>query len=53
MILTGLYLHYIFYRTLFVSKSKLKSAKDLINDYNSGKAQNIDPEKLWKAKKSL
>ncbi|CAJ0745779.1 19080_t:CDS:2, partial [Entrophospora sp. SA101] len=31
----------------------LKTAKSLINDYNSGKIQDIDPEKLWKAKKTL
>ncbi|CAG8436572.1 14813_t:CDS:2 [Funneliformis caledonium] len=38
-------------RTLFVSRKGLEEAKLLINDYNSGKIQNVEPEKLWKAKK--
>ncbi|CAI2183982.1 13543_t:CDS:2 [Funneliformis geosporum] len=38
-------------RTLFVSRKGLEEAKSLINDYNSGKIQNVEPEKLWNAKK--
>ncbi|PKK80350.1 putative mitochondrial transport protein fsf1 [Rhizophagus irregularis] len=38
-------------RTLFVSSKGLEEAKKLINDYNSDKIQNVDPEKLWHAKK--
>jgi len=35
-----------------VSRKNLEEAKKLINDYNSGKIQDVDPEKLWHAKKS-
>nr|CAG8494826.1 5815_t:CDS:10 [Entrophospora candida] len=39
--------------SLLLLSPTLKTAKSLINDYNSGKIQDIDPEKLWKAKKTL
>ncbi|KAF9896009.1 hypothetical protein BX616_008322, partial [Lobosporangium transversale] len=36
---------------LFVTRQGLEDAKNLINDYNTGKINvNLDPAKLWRAK---
>ena len=37
--------------TLTVSDAKLKEATDLIDKYNRGEADDVDEEKLWKAKR--
>ncbi|CAG8446866.1 11153_t:CDS:2 [Diversispora eburnea] len=38
--------------TLFVTRRGVEEAKNLINDYNSGKLK-VEPEKLWHAKKII
>lgn len=37
-------------RTLLASQSQLLSAKKLVEDYSTGKVDEPDQEKLWKAK---
>ncbi|KAJ3237087.1 hypothetical protein HDU81_009967 [Chytriomyces hyalinus] len=38
-------------RNLLATESQLVAAKKLIDDYKTGKAADVDPESVWKAKK--